>query len=195
MSDYTAISGASATLQAVLKAGITDSAEPQLSGVPIHLLSPKEMRDSADKKTGVSLWLYRVTRNGDTLNVPPKRVAPNQITHRSLPIDLYYLVTPIATKPEDEQDLLGRVIQIFNDHSILRGALLKGSLQGAPIEFRLTLEMLTLEELTRVWQALMEPYQLSLCYMAQLVTIDSALEPMQSSPVLVKEAEYVQIVA
>ena len=44
---------------------------------------------------------------------------------------------------------------------------------------RITLEPLPLEELTRVWEALEESYQLSLAYTVQAVTIDSDREPVQ----------------
>ena len=195
MSSYTALRAVSNTLRDLLVAGITNSSDMQLNGVPIHLLSPKEMHESTDKKTGVSLWLYRVARNGDTLGLPPRRISPTQVSHHPVPLDLHYLVTPIVEAPEDEQMLLGRVAQIFNDHPGLRGALLKDDLAGSGEEMRLMLETLSLEEISKVWQALGESYQLSLSYEVQLVTVDSARDPVQASPVLVRESTYTQILS
>lgn len=194
MSDFTAIRAVSMSLQALLKDEITKNPDPQLNGVGIDLLSPKEM-ELAGTPVGVSLWLYRVTRYGDILNNPPERPAPNQLRRQSLPVTLYYLVTPITTDPEGKQALLGRLLQVMNDHSILRGSDLGDSLKGSPIELRVVLETLTLEELTRIWNALEEPYQLSVTYMVQVVNIDSDLEPVQASPVTVKEAKYTQILS
>lgn len=195
MSDFTAISAMSASLKSILADGITNNPDPQLTGVPVHLLSPKEMRDSLDKKTGISLWLYRVARNGDLQNAPPRFVPPNQITRHALPLDMHYLVTPIMEKAEDEQTLLGRVAQLFNDHTVVRGASLQATLKNSGQEFRLNLETLTLEELTRVWHALAEPYQLSLSYLVQLVSIDSARELAQASPTMTRETSYTQIIS
>ena len=148
----------------------------------------------ANGVTGVSLWLYRITRDADTLNLPPERISPNQYRRSALPLHLYYLVTPLVTKPEDRQTLIGRVLQLFNDNSVLSGATLADSLAGSQEAFRVTLETLTLEELTRVWHSLAEPYDLSVSYEVQVVSIDSDLEAVETPPVMVRQAGYAQIV-
>jgi len=193
MSDFTAVRAVTETLFGILQAGITNSADPELQGVPIDLRSPKEMRE-ANGVTGVSLWLYRITRDADSLNLPPERISPDQYRRPALPLHLYYLVTPLVTKPEDRQTLIGRVLQLFNDNSTLSGALLADSLAGSQEAFRVTLETLTLEELTRVWHSLAEPYDLSVSYEVQVVSIDSDLEAVETQPVLVRQAGYAQIV-
>lgn len=115
---------------------------------------------------------------------------------RPLPLDLYYLVTPLRRDdPQSEQALLGRIMQTFHDHSLLTAADFRDSLQGESGELRLTLEMLTLEETTRVWSALLEPYQLSACYHVQAVAVESDHPPVQTPPVVAREAQYKQIVA
>lgn len=192
MSEYTAIKAVSISLKELLEEHITNRTEPELNAVIIDLRSPKEMRED-NQTVGISLWLYRVTRNGHTLNHPPRRVATNQVLPHPIPVDLYYLVTPIAADSADEQTLMGRVMQVFNDHNTIRGSDLKDALEGGTEELRLTLDTLSLEELARVWDALKEPYQLSVSYMVQLVTIDSDHEPIQVSPVAVKEAKYTEI--
>jgi len=121
MSDFTVVRAVTETLFNILKEGITNSPDPQLNGVAIDLRSPKEMR-ADNNTTGISFWLYRITRDADMLNNPPERPSPNQIKRQGLPVHLYYLVTPLVTKPEDRQTLIGRVLQLFNDHAILRGA-------------------------------------------------------------------------
>lgn len=188
MSDYTAISAVSQTLHDLLRANINDTT------IGISLRSPKDMQESG-QATGVSVWLYKVSRMAEMLNEPPARRQPNQETPRPLPVLLYYLITPITTDPLTSQTLLGRVLQIFNDHSTLRGADLKGTLAGSSEQLRINLEALTLEELSLVWYTFSEPYQLSVTYLVQLVKIDSDLEPVQSSPVLKRISNYQQIVA
>lgn len=194
MSEYTAIRAVTRSLQEMLRQSITESTDLQITGIPIDLRSPKEMR-AAQAKHGVSLWLYRVARNGQMLNNSPERDAANRMRGRPLPVNLYYLITPIAGTSDDEQLLLGRVLQTFHDHATLRGPLLVDALENGREELRITLEPLSLEELTRVWDALKEPYQLSISYLVQAVVIDSAVEPRQVSPVTTLESEYVQIKA
>jgi Pvc16 N-terminal domain len=193
MSDFTVIRAVTETLRSILEAGITNSPDMQLNGVPIDLRSPKEMREH-NNATGISLWLYRVVRDPDLLNRPPERISPTQVRRASLPVCLYYLVTPLVALPEDRQTLLGRVLQIFNDHSQLRGADLKDSLVGSTEEFRVNLEALSLEELTRVWYSLSEPYDLSVSYEVHVATIDTDTEAVQGPPVLVRTSSYEQIV-
>lgn len=192
MSDYPVISAVSQTLRTVLTANITQSTDSQIKNVPIELLSPREMQDN-NEVLGVSVWLYRVTRMADMLNEPPQRITATQIVRSPLPILLYYLVTPVATDPLTRHALMGKVLQVLNDHSILRGADLQGILQGTTDQLRVVLETLSLEDLSLVWDALSEPYQLSVSYLVQVVCIDSALEPVHTSTVLEKNTQYTQI--
>jgi hypothetical protein len=194
MSDFTVIRAVSKTLEAILTAEITNSSEPEFSGGPavvIELGSPAELAGS----TGVSVWLYRVARNASTLNQPRERIAPNQLKPQPLTIDLHYLVTPLANKAIDEQVVLGRVLQVFHDPTIMRGGDLLDILKQSPLEFRLTLETLTLEEISRIWGALKEPYRASLSYCVEIVNIDSRLEAFKVAPVAVRDADYVQILS
>jgi hypothetical protein len=160
--------------------------------VGIDLRSPKEMR--AVNAQGVSLWLYRVVRNGDPLNRPPRRINATQTDYTGFPVDLHYLITPIVQDPSDEQALIGRVLQVLNDYAILKGATLLGTLEDSGQSFRINYDPMSLEDVTRIWNSLQEPYQTSLTYEVTLVTIDSQREPQEGSPVLVRELGTSQIV-
>jgi hypothetical protein len=130
----------------------------------------------------------------EMLNDPPERRGLNQLQRAPLPVELHYLVTPVLQDPVTRHTVLGRVLQVLNDSSILRGSILQGSLQGTPEQLRVNLEALTVEELSLVWEALHEPYQLSVTYLVQTAKIDSDLEPLRASPVLERDLDYVQIV-
>lgn len=191
MSDYTVISAVSSTLKELLRQNITLNKDLELGGVEIYLLSPKEMQDLGN--TGISVWLYKVSRMAEMLNEPPERISPNQVARVPLPLVLFYLVTPITGDPGTRHTLLGRVLQVLNDHSILRGSDLQGVLEGTNEQLRVNLEALSLEELSLVWEALNEPYQLSVTYLVQVAKIDSDLEAIKSSPVIEKKSTYSQI--
>jgi len=194
MSDYPVIGAVSETLRALLTANITHSTDGQIKNVPIELLSPREMQDKQEN-LGVSVWLYRVSRMADMLNEPPQRISPTQMVRAPLPILLYYLITPVAAHPLTRHTLLGKVLQVMNDNAILRGAHLRGILAGTSDQLRLVLETLSLEDLSLVWDALSEPYQLSVSYLVQLASIDSADQPVQTSVVLQKSTECTQILS
>jgi hypothetical protein len=194
MSDYTVISAVSSTIQGVLQTNITSSTHPAFPGVDIYLLSPKEMQE-AGNSLGISVWLYKVTRMAEMLNEPPERIGPNQIARTPLPVLLFYLITPFSPDPGTRHVLLGRVLQVLYDHAILRGADLQGALAGTTEQLRLNLEALSLEELSLVWEALNEPYQLSVTYLVQVAKIDSEFAPVKTGRVIEKETEYSQILS
>jgi hypothetical protein len=194
MSDYTVISAVSSTIRGVLETNITSSSHPSFPGVNIYLLSPKEMQE-AGNSLGISVWLYKVSRMAEMLNEPPERIGPNQIARTPLPVLLFYLITPFSPDPGTRHVLLGRVMQVLYDHSILRGADLQGVLAGTTEQLRLNLEALSLEELSLVWEALNEPYQLSVTYLVQVAKIDSEFSPVKSGPVIEKEVTYSQILS
>ncbi len=192
MSDYAAIADFTRSLRELLRTYITQSTLPQIAGVSIDLRSPKEMREASAQ--GVSLWLYRVVRNGDPLNRPPRRISLTQTDHTGFPVDLHYLITPMVQDPSDEQALIGRVLQVLSDYAILKGATLLGTLEDSGQSFRINYDPMSLEDVTRIWNSLQEPYQTSLTYEVTLVTIDSQREPEEGSPVLVREIGTSQIV-
>ncbi len=166
-----------------------------LDDVQISFESPRELRETRAGPV-ISLWLYRVAKDGFTLNRPRERAALafNKFPRFPIPLTLCYLVTPLADSPEREQLMMGRILQTFSDHSIIPVPTIHGGFDSSTPEFRLSLETLSLEELMRVWDALQEPYQLSVSYQVQLVTIDSRHEADVHAPVVSKRTTYSQIV-
>jgi hypothetical protein len=190
----TAIQSTSVTLREVLRQALVTDPElnvffdPGQGGVMnVSLLTPQELVDLNSE--GVSLWLYRLQRDEQTLNQPPRRVAANQFQLPPLPLRLHYLVAPIVSHetrplaPELEQHILGKVLQVFNDLGSLRGATLMADLAGQPLEIFVRLEPLSLEEITRVWDALDLSYQLCVSYEVSVVPIASGLGSRDHPPV------------
>ncbi len=187
----TALLASSLTLQQLLSSHF--EADPNFvtlfgGGIAISLNTPQEMLESG--QAGLSLWLYRIDRDGQTLNRPPVRVGFNSLRPAPLPLCLHYLMTPIVqtpvgetSGPESEQLILGKVLQCFHDQSILWGTHLQGDFIGQDLELHVRLEPLGLEEITRVWDALERSYQLCISYQVSVVPIESGREELQVNPV------------
>lgn len=148
-------------------------------------MTPSEM---AGHHEGLSIWLYRIVRDEDRLNLPPRRISRSETDHRPLPMRLHFLATPITdsaatTGPMTEQVILGKVLQVFHDTPQIAGTDLADDYSGTTVQLNVRLESLTLEELTRVWEALQTSYQTSVSYEVTGVDIDSALQPSQTRPV------------
>src|SRR5690348_4278276 len=96
MSD--ALVAASQTLQAVLLARLQEDPVlrllfPLLGTGVVSLASPDGMVQL--EQTGVSIWLYRIVRDEQRLNQPPRRLPPDFVRHVPLPLRLHYLITPM----------------------------------------------------------------------------------------------------
>ena len=170
-----------------------------LGGGPmvVTLNTPREMLDLPAQ--GLSVWLYQVLRDDQRLNAPPERVRVDQVRPAPLPLRLRYLVSPVVSQvanspnasPRREQEILGRVLQALHDHPILRGADLEDTaFEGTNVTLNVRLEPVTVEEITRVWHALQQSYQLSVSYEMSLVFIDTALSVSPAHPVRVALPEY-----
>jgi Pvc16 N-terminal domain len=193
---FTHIRAASLTLQNVLqKSFIADPTlaqmfDPSMSGKSIvSLATPDGMEAAGD--TGLSMWLYRLVRDEQTLNRPPRRISPTLTRRQPLPVRAHYLMTPIITgaskipAPEAEQLIVGRVLQAFHDEPLVSGPDLEGSYQGTAVELAVRLETLGLDETSRIWEGLERSYQLSVSYEVAIVVIESGLQPVSAPPVMV----------
>lgn len=191
MADASGIGFVSQSLQNLLRSVITDAGP--FAGTQIDLRSPKEIRLAGAQQSVVSLWLYRVSRVEDLVNAPPVRIAPNRV-QRPLPLNLTYLVTPLAKDTLTEQRLLGLAMQAMHDNALLGADFLAPQLVDTGTRsLSVHLEPHSLEELTRIWHALQEPYELSAAYVVQYVPIASRREIADGMPVLIKTDRYAAI--
>jgi hypothetical protein len=152
----------------------------------VSLLAPEEL---VAKNEGVSLWLYRIQRDEETLNYPAQRSARDRMLHEPLPLRLHYLVVPVVDVtqrqdgPELEQNIVGAVMQVLHDHACLRGTDFQGDLAGSSDEMHVRLESLDLDQMSRMWEALEHSFQLCISYEVSVVPIDSSLQPQAMAPV------------
>jgi len=149
----------------------------------VYLNSPAEMTGS---RTGLSVWLYRVVRDDLTLNRPPRRVSTDLTQPPPLPLRLHYLLSPIAgagqdDSPETEQVILGKALQVCNDHPTLVGADLTDDFAGTDTRITTRFEALTIDQLARVWDALNTPYRTSVSIEVTVVEL-SVDVTLQSGP-------------
>lgn len=188
---YQALFATSETIRSFIEVGIHDI---RFDGTRYNafLNKPEELRSASHE--GVSVWLYRVERDPDRLNDPSLRVGWNELQTPPLPLRLHYLITPITGtgsngpglgSSQAEQTLLGKVLQLFHVHPILRGDDLREAFRGTAVELHMRLEPMNLEEITRVWEALEGSYQLSVSYEVSVVNIESDRVPERVEPVAV----------
>jgi hypothetical protein len=198
MSDFRAIGGVSATLQALL----LDRMEypDGLASVPVTVGPPPYSSRDTDPRqedSRVNLFLYRVTENGSLKNQEiPGRGNASGYGHPPLSLNLHYLVTAYGNIPvpagggaalfddTPAHFLLGSAMRVLHDLAIVTDELisvrppsgllvLHESLRDGYERVRLSLEPLSLEDVTKVWTALALRYRLSAAYMVNVVQIES----------------------
>ena len=201
MSDYRVLQDISLYLRRLLFENLSgnDSVASQFASEnSISLDSPPRIADNSAPNADqarLSLYLYQVTPNAHLNNRPMIPAGPGRQQHPPLSLNLYYLLTPISQAPEDNLVILGRCLQVLAANSIIRANFLDSWLRPEPPEVRVTINPVSLEELTRVWNAFSETYRLSVCYLVQVVSIDSARTPQDEQPVVERLLDTHQIVS
>jgi hypothetical protein len=167
MADFQAIARVGQMLKATLWEGINaeDEVRPLVGNEEAILLdSPSET--AKDSSNRLSVFLYQIAEDPYMKNAPMvPGASANGHRFPPLTLDLHYMITPFVPQPEGNHLLLGKVMQVLYDNSTL---LLDDRVTGQTEPVRVVLNRLTLEEHTRVWDALREPYRLSVAYIARV---------------------------
>jgi len=187
-----------ATTRAIL--GLLEDAYPRdlfgkLAFEPIHTADFTGEKIIGD---GFTLCLYRVGINS-TLRALPPRVSPSGTRYRpSLPLDLYYLLTPWAAQVETQQRLLGWGMRTIEDNSILPTGLLNKYLREDDV-FRpdeaveLVADPLALPDFINMWDKLRPRMQASMTYAARMVLIDSDVAIVEGAAVQTRVFDYARM--
>jgi hypothetical protein len=192
MPDTAVVMAVSRTLQTLL--GDRVETPPNIANVPVTISTPQADPDAAPtaEPTRLNLFLYRVTENGSLKNQEsPGRGHPGTYGHPPLCLDLHYLLTAYGSSDENgflnesrAHLVLGSAMHVLHDHAVLTERVvtvrppsgepvLDPILLEQPEPIRLTLEPLSLDDLTKVWTALALPYRLSAAYEVRVARIES----------------------
>ncbi len=173
MADFGVISEVSATLVDALTAALST-----LSGPPIAELHNLQ-GTIATTPPKLAVCLYEILEDVTSRNQPMQRIpqpAGLRLAKPPMVLTLKYLLTPFAATPEDEQQILGRAMQALYEDAIFSGPDLRGTpapagLVGSADVLAVTLDPLTLEERSRVFNAIQQPYRLSLSYQIRVANV------------------------
>jgi hypothetical protein len=127
----------------------------------------------------LAVCLYEILEDASTRNRPMQRIpqpAGLRLVKPPMTLTLKYLLTPFAPQPKDEQRILGRAMQALYEDAIFSGPDLRGDpaplgLVGSADILAVTLDALTLEERSRIFYSIQQPYRLSLSYQVRVANI------------------------
>jgi Pvc16 N-terminal domain/IPT/TIG domain len=185
MSDYRAIAGVSSTLKLLLR---------NYMDAPVDVtLAPPDIAVDGFPNKRVNLYLYLVSQSPFLSNQEiPGQGHPGDYGHPPLSLSLHYLVTAHGetdTGPDADlhaQQILGDVMRVFHDFAIITPGLgvLDASLLNEFERVKITLQPLSLEEVTKLWTAMPKSdFRLSVAYEVSIVQIESELPRRLALPV------------
>ena len=196
MSQYPVVGDVSETLRDVLWTEMATDAT--ITGILLdknHISFEPPFRlfkDDGPQENFLSVYLFRILENADLKNRPPIP-NPAPVYQRSpLPLNFFYLITPLTNSADNDQRLIGKTMQVFYDHAIIDGSELHGLLQTNAEEIRLSLTPCSLEDITKLWCAFLRPFRLSVSYEVRAVLVDSE-RTTRVEPVRRKRLEFEQI--
>lgn len=171
MSASSVISDVTQTLEELLRDG-----QVPLNSFDVSLKSPADETVQPSMRPKVNLFLFRVEVNPFARNQDWRPVGIDAQRYPPLVLNLYYVLTPFAENKLDEQRVFGEAMRVLHDNAIVPAAALRGGLENTGEELKVDLCQFTMENISEIWNALEQPYRLSVCYSVRMVEIDSRIE-------------------
>jgi len=148
----------------------------------------KAHTDPSSKR--LNLFLYSIGPNAAWRNRDLPTERPGERGRPPLALNLQYLLTAYADDDVESHKLLGTAVGALSDRPILLPSELStppgvSSAPNALFErVHVTLQTMTIEDLSKLWGAFQSQYRLSVAYEASAVLIESQQEARASLPVL-----------
>lgn len=197
MSSPTAIAAVTAAMRNLLALGLANEAD--LNDALVTAQPLDKARDAAATVNQLNLFLYLISPSGAWRNQDmPGRVRSGDVASTGLGLNLFYLLSSYGRDNDLETPfshlLLGQAMSTLNDHPILGRAEIAAALPnndlGDQLErVRITLQPLSIEDISKLWAGFQMQYRLSVAYEVAVVLIDSRRPVRSGVPVLARGAD------
>jgi Pvc16 N-terminal domain/IPT/TIG domain len=205
MSDYLAVGGVSAVLCSLLSTALPSGGPMTILGPTrgITAISPDLITTGPDEQPQLNLFMYYISLNPAlrNLGLPSSNGPGTRLSNPPLALDLHYLVTAYGSGQFDAEILLGWAMKVFHDTPVVpsqtiqaaldalaaqqqpttEASLISGSTLAGQIEhLRITPEVLTTEEIYRLWTAFQAAYRPTTALQVSVVVIQDT-QPFSSN--------------
>jgi hypothetical protein len=150
--------------------------------------------DTLPEKTGVNLYLYRIQESPFTRNDPwPGTRTRPPSTQPALGLQLHYLLTPLGKASEGNAQVgdvahtvLGIAMLTLHENPILNRTHVNGFdadvslsdyLLNCYDEVKVTLSSISVEDLSKIWATINQPYRLSVAYEVSVIELVAEVMP------------------
>lgn len=138
---------------------------------------------------GFYLILWRVGIGGSPRNLPPRRARDGKLYKPSLPVDLYFLMLPIAGSADKQTQMLGWAMAFLHQLPVLSGEVINRYTKGSPSVFQpeetveLIADPLSTADYLSLWDRVKGGLQAGMTYVARMVLLDIDLLEPTGAPV------------
>lgn len=197
MSNSLAVAAVTTTLQSILTA--LTILDPDLTDTTVTIL-PLDKARGANTANQINLFLYQILPNASWRNMDiPTQVKSGELGNPPLALNLYYLLTAFGRDDDATQafghELLGKAMSILYDNSILSAqeiqnataaALSRSDLDRQVERVRITLQPLSVDDISKLWTGFATQYRLSVAYEVRVMLIESNQPVSTPLPVLTR---------
>ena len=210
MSTALAIAGVTQLLRDVLNDGLVDNDVGAAIGtnVTVHARAPDRVIELVADGSVLNVCLYNVESQGNWANqiLPTRDARGDRVANTPLTLDLFYLISAVATEDLHQDILLGYAMQILHEHPGFTRDEIAAGLSPAPAvagnlppalqalagtgladqveQLVIAPVYLTTEEMSRVWTSFQTTYRSSMAYRVSSVIIERQGPARTALPVL-----------
>ncbi len=200
MSTPLAIATVTAVLQNFLQNSVTDLATVLGGPVTVSTEPPDRIDIGTSSPDRINLFLFQATENQGWRNVglPSRSANGDPISNPYLALDLSYLLTAYGSGPLHAEILLGQAMFVLHEMPVLTRdairnvsatppALLAGltisELANQIEQIKIAPQVMSVEEISKIWSALQSQYRPTAVYKASVVLIESTKSVRPTLPV------------
>jgi Pvc16 N-terminal domain len=202
MSSPLAIAAVTNVLKNFLENSIAEVAAALGGSVNVSTEPPDRLGITSGPPDRINLFLFQATENTGWRNsdLPARNRNGDRISNPYLALDLSYLLTAYSSAPLHAEALLGYAMFVFHEMPVLtRDAIramsltpadpaLLAALQSSELadqleQIRIAPQTMSVEELSKIWSALLTQYRPTAVYKASVVLIESEKSVKPTLPV------------
>jgi len=205
MSTPLAIATVTAVLQNFLQNSVTDLAAVLGGNVTVSTEPPDRIDNGAASPDRINLFLFQATENQGWRNtaLPSRSANGDRISNPYLALDLSYLLTAYGSGPLHAEVLLGQAMFVLHEMPVLTRDAIRAVtlsppqpplLAGLAIseladqieQIKIVPQVMSVEEISKIWAALQSQYRPTAVYKASVVLIESKKSVRPTLPVQVR---------
>ena len=148
-----------ATTKAICRLLVDACPKSDFPTAQIKIVQAEDIAGANLQFVGISIYLYHIMANQSRRNVPAQVSPAGKRTNPSLPLDLYYMLTPWASNSDFQLSLLGWAMSVLDNSPIIPASYLNHDFPGKKVfrpeeSVELIFNPIPIQEIAHLWENL-----------------------------------------